>query len=210
MLLALSGHLMAAEPPGPPMTRIEFRTISEKIKPDSFGAKPRVIYIAGDNWTRMEEAADPARGVQQLIVATEPDIWMINLLDQTGRHILDEDPKPVVHQHILSPKAPKVFAGLEFGKEAAFFQAQQAKALPEQTVDGQRCEVSEFKSEPYRVVLYVGADTHRPFQLDIAQTGEAPYSIRYLKYETELPFDAALYQPPAGTKISEAKPSKKK
>jgi hypothetical protein len=206
-LVQLAGSVLAADPP---VTRIEFRTVSDKIAPDSFGAKPRVIYIAGQIYTRMEEQLDPAQRLQQLIVCTEPDIWMINLFDHTGRHIVDEGPSFVVHQNILNPNAPKLLFALEFGKEVDFFRAQHATSLAEQTIDGQRCEVSEFKHEGYRLVLSVGADTHLPVQLDIAKEGEPPYAIRYVKYETGLPFDAALFKPPAGIKISDVKPKKKK
>jgi len=205
---ALVRPLPAAEP-GPAMTRVEIRTISDKIAPGSFGSKPKVIYIAGDKYTRMEEAADIPHGVQQLIVASEPDIWMINLLNHTGRHILDEDPNPVVHQKIFGPSAPKVFETLEFGKEVAFFHDHQAAPLAARTVDDQRCEALEIKQEGYRVVLLVGGETHQPVQLEIEKPTET-YAIRYVKYETGLPFDAALYHPPAKTKIVEAKPAPKK
>jgi hypothetical protein len=195
---------LAAAEPKPPLTRIEYRAISSKIPPDSFGAMPKVQYIAGDAYSRTEEQPDPAERIHGLIICAEPDIWMINLFPRTAQHLVDPGPTFVTHHNILDRDAPAEFSSLEFGKEIEFFRDHHATSLEAQSLDGQRCEVSEFKHWGYQIVLFVRADTHKPFHLDVLRDDKPSFSIRYLSYETGLPFDPALFKPPAGTTITEA------
>lgn len=65
---------------------------------------------------------------------------------------------------------------------------------------------SEYKEGPYRMMLFQRKDTHQPFLLEIFKDGESDFSIRYLNYQTGLPFDAALFTPPKDITITEAKP----
>jgi hypothetical protein len=100
----------------PEVTRIVCRFVSPEIPPDSFGAKPRTIYIAGESYSRVEEELDSAHGIHGLIVISEPDSWMINLVDRSGRHIVDPGPTFIVHHRIMATDAPRELANLEFGK----------------------------------------------------------------------------------------------
>jgi len=204
IFLACAAQLPAAEPK-PLMTRIECRKISPKIPADSFGAKPTILYIAGTTYSRTEEQPDLPAGIHGLIVCAEPDIWMVNLIPRAAQHIVDPGPTFIIYHNILDRKAPKEFSSLEFGKEIEFFRSNHATPLEAQSLDGQRCEVSEFKHESYRIVIFVSADTHKPFHLDVFRDDKAFFSIRYLSYQTELPFEPALFKPPAGITITEAK-----
>ena len=185
------------------MTRIECRNISPKIPADSFGAKTKILYIAGTTYSRTEEQPDPPAGIHGLIVCAEPDIWMVNLIPRSGQHIVDPGPTFITHHNILDRDAPKEFSTLEFGKEIEFFRSRHSMPLETQSVDGQRCEASEFKHASYRVVLFIRADTHKPFHLDVFRDGKAFFSIRYLSYQTDLPFDPTLFKPPANVTITE-------
>jgi hypothetical protein len=192
---------------GPPMTKIEYRGISPKRLPGSFGAKPVVLYIAGTTYSRTEEQPDPEQGIHGLIVCAEPDIWMINLIGRKGQHIVDPGPTFVTHHNILDRQAPQVFSTLEFGKELEFFQSRHASKLKEQLIEGQSCQVSEFSHENIKVVLFVRSDTGKPFHLDVFKDDQVYFSIRYLNYQTGLPFDPALFTPPGDVTISEARPN---
>jgi hypothetical protein len=75
------------EPATSTVTKIVSCFISPKILPDSFAAKPKTIYIGGDRYSRVEEQLDAAHGIHGLIIVSEPDSWMINLVDNTARHI---------------------------------------------------------------------------------------------------------------------------
>jgi hypothetical protein len=184
--------------PAPPMTRIEYRLIAPTIPAESFGAKPKILYIAGSGYSRTEEQPDPAQGIHGLVICAEPDIWMVNLIPRVGQHVIDPGPTYVVHHNILSATAPKEFATLEFGKEIAFFRGHEASPLEAQVLEGQRCEVSEFRYADFRAVLYVREDTHQPFHLDVFRDARPLISVRYLSYQTGLPFDRALFKPPTG------------
>src|SRR5215468_11065783 len=106
----------AAEPAAPPMTKIVARLISPLVPSDSFAAKPKTLYRAGDSYARIEMEADTARGVQELVVISEPDLWVINLLDRTVKHELDKGPTYLVHCPILPTDGPAEFSRLEFGR----------------------------------------------------------------------------------------------
>lgn len=188
---------------GPSVTKIVSRLISPQIPPDSFAAKPKTVYIAGDSYARIEEEPDPAHGIHGLIVISEPDSWMINLLDHSGRHIVDPGPTFIVHHNILEREAPKEFASFEFGKEIAFMRTHKAVSLAPREIDHQRCEASQFKHEAYRIVLYSTSDTHIPFQLEIYKHGKLHFEVRYISYQTDLPFDASLFKPPSSITIME-------
>src|SRR5438045_7621317 len=68
-----------AEPTKPKVIKIVSRFISSEIPPNSFAAKPKTIYIAGDSYSRVEEEPDREHGIHGLIIVSEPDSWMINL-----------------------------------------------------------------------------------------------------------------------------------
>jgi hypothetical protein len=190
----------------PPMTRIVSRFLVPEIQPGSFASKPRTLYIAGTSYSRTEEEPDPEQGIHGLLIANEPNVWMINLFDHAGRHIVDPGPTYIVHHRILEQEAPKEFDPLEFGKEVAFFRAHQTASPPEREIDGVRCDASAFNKAPYRIVLYTRSDTHVPWQLEVYKDGKFSFGIRYLSYETNLPFQSDLFHPPSGIRLKEAKP----
>lgn len=204
-VLALVAQAGFAGSPMPPLTRIVHRYIWPKMPADAFVAKPKTLYIGGDKYARVEEEPDPERRLHGLTICSEPDIWMINLAGHRGRHIVDPGPTYVTHHPIIGRDAPEVLRTLEFGKELAFFQQHRATRLEPRIIDGVRCEVSEFTQDSCRVVLCLRPDTHLPFQLDVIKDGKAEFSVRYVSYDTDLPFSAALFKPPADITMTEAK-----
>ena len=167
---------------------------------------PKTLYLAGDTYARVEEEADPAQRIHGLMICSEPDIWMINLMGRQGQHIVDPGPTFTTHSPVLPQDAPGDLASLEIGKEVAFFESRHAARLEPQTVAGQSCEVSEFKEANYRVVLNVDAATHKPFRLDVFKDGKPDFSIRYVSYEIDLPFDPVLFRPPADVTLTDGDP----
>ncbi len=187
------------------MTKIVSRYISADTPPDSFAAKPKIAYMAGTTYSRAEEEDDPAQHLHQLIICVEPDIWVINLEGMQGRHIVDPGPTFEVHNPLLGTEASGNLSSLEMGKEVAFFQEHGATRLGKLTIEGQSCEAFEYKESNYRLVLNSRRDTHQPFQLDVFKDGKLDFSVRYMSYETDLPFDPALFTPPANASITEVK-----
>lgn len=78
--------------------------------------------------------------------------------------------------------------------------------MPAREIDGVRCNGSEFAKAPYRIALYTRSDTHVPWQLEVNRDGKLFLGIRYLSYQVGLAFDTALFRPPAGIRLEEAKP----
>jgi hypothetical protein len=193
------------------MTKIVFRRIDPKLA-DSSAAKPTTIYLAAEKYTRVENAPDPAQGKQILIITKEPDNWMINLADHTARHVLDPGPTFVARSPIMwHPKPPgepdpdEAFRGLEFGNEATFFRQNSPRDLGERKLDGKNAKAFAIKSGAREATLFLDPETSKPLQLDVTRDGKADFSISYLSYQTDLPFDPALFELPEGLKITEAK-----
>jgi hypothetical protein len=203
--LATITQAALADSPKPPIIKIVYRLMAPKLPADSWGVKPKTLYIGGDTYSRLEEAADPEQRIHGLIITSEPDLWMINLFGRRGQHIVDPGPTFVTHHNILGMDAPKEFSALEFGKELDFFKIHHATPGEAKVIDQQHCDALEFGQASYRVVLYVRSDTYTPYQLDIFKDDKPQYSLRYQSYETGIPFDAALFQPPPDISITEAK-----
>jgi hypothetical protein len=194
------------------MTRIVFRSMNPDPAPDSFGAQPKTLYRVGDKYWRIEDAPDPARGIHNLRITREPDAWVINLLDNTARHIIDPGPTFFARLPIISTLKPngqpdpnKEFQDLEFGNEVRFFRLHKARDLGLRKVEEKDCNALAIKSGAREVTLLLDPDTSKPVEMDVTKDGKPDFSIRYLSYETDLPFDPSLFEPPQGLKITESK-----
>src|SRR6266446_3793257 len=194
------------------MTKIIFRNIRPDIAPDSFAAKPKTLYLVGNKYLRIEEPPNPERSIHNLIIAKEPDMWTINLLDKTARHIIDPGPTFFARLPIIStlkpngqPDPDKEFQDLEFGNEVRFFRLHKARDLGLRKVEETDCNALAIKSGAREVTLLLDPDTSKPVEMDVRKDGKPDFSIRYLSYETDLPFDPSLFEPPQGLKITESK-----
>ena len=186
--------------------KIVVRYIDPSILPDSFAAKPKTFYLGGETYARVEEEPDPERHLHSLLICSEPDSWIINLDNRQGRHLVDPGPTFAMHTPIImEPNAPRELASLEMGKEQEFFQQHQASPIEGQVIEGQRCNTSEFKQAGYRLLLSVRENTHQPMQLDVFRDDKPDFSVRYVSYQTDLPFDPVLFIPPSDVTIVEAK-----
>ena len=202
--LLLNQVVRAAEPANPPMAKFVVRLFGANVDPDSFAAKPRTLYRAGETYARLEHAPDPARDMHKLVVIAEPDIWDVNLIAGTGQHSVDPGPRFVVHINIMPPGGPKEFATLEFGAELEFFKLHKATSAPERVLDGKRCHALKYSYGDYRLLLYSAVDSGLPFQLEVYRNDHLNVALRYLTYERNLPFEPELFKPPADIKMTEA------
>jgi hypothetical protein len=194
------------------MTKIVFRNMRPDITPDSFGAQPKTLYRVGDKYWRIEEAPDPAGGIHTLRITREPDAWVINLLDNTARHIIDPGPTffarlPIILTLKANGQADpdKEFQDLEFGNEVRFFRLHKARDLGLRKVEEKDCNALAIKSGGREATLLLDPDTGKPVEIEVTKDGKPDFSIRYLSYETDLPFDPSLFEPPQGLKITESK-----
>lgn len=203
---------LRAESAEPQMTKIVSRMISPQVKPNSFAAKPKTLYLAGEKYARAEEQPDAEHGIHGPLITSEPDSWIINLSDKTGRHIVDPGPTFVMHAPIFwtakqkgQPDPDQEFKELEFGKEAEFFRQRSARDIGMRKVDGKDCKALSLRSGSREVILLLDSNTAKPCQIDIMKDGKLDFAVRYLSYETNLAFQRSLFEPPKGVKIVEAK-----
>lgn len=197
------------------MTKIVSRAIGPQALPGSFAAKPKTLYLAGRKYARAEEETDVEHGIRSLIITNEPDSWIINLIDKTGRHFIDPGPTFDVHSPIFWTAKPegqadpdKGFRDLEFGNEMQFFREHGAQDTGMRSVDGKTCRGLTIKKDSREVTLLFDPETSKPYQIDIGQDGKLEGSIRYLEYKTGLPFKKSLFEPPKSVKIVQADASK--
>ncbi len=202
-VLGLVAQAGMAGSPMPPVIKIVHRYIWPDASAQAFATKPKTLYIGGVKYARVEEEPDPERHIHGLTICSEPDIWMINLDGRRGQHIADPGPTYVTHHPIIGRDAPGDLQTLEFGKELDFFQRHGVNVLEPRIIDGSRHEASEFTQAGYRVVLCLRSDNRLPFQLDVFKGGKTAFSIRYLSYDTNVPFNATLFKPPSGITMTE-------
>ena len=191
---------VAADPDQPStMKKMVTRLTSEATKSDPAAAHPKTFFRAGKKYSRLEEERDANNGMHRLIITNEPESWVINLEDQTGKHYLDKGPEFMTKVPIfwgLDGKPERDFEGLEFGEEKDFFGKGRARDLGTRKVEGRTCKALSIVSGQNEVILYLEKKTDRPYQIDLIKFGRPAASVRYLSYESDVPFDASLFEPP--------------
>jgi hypothetical protein len=212
LLIATAFVALRAETAEPSMTKIVTRMISPRVAQDSFAAKPKTLYRAGEKYARVEEQLDSEHGIHGLMITNEPNAWMINLTDKTGRHIVDPGPSFVMHAPVFwaakqkgQPDPDKEFKDLEFGSEAQFFRQHGARDIGTRKVDGKDCKAFSIKSGSREVTLFLASNGDKPYQIDIMKDGKLDFSVRYISYDTNLAFQRSLFEPTKDVKITEAK-----
>jgi hypothetical protein len=171
----------------------------------SFAAKPKIYWRASSQYCRIDEEPDPANGIHGRMVLNEPDAWVINLADQTAKHVLDNGPtfncKLPIFAYDLETTRSKI-GELEIGHELEFFHSNAAKVI-----DGPKLEFEakyyELKIADSVLRLVERVDIHAPILIEL-ERGNKVYEAHYLLWG-ELPFKADLFAKPTGVKIEEAK-----
>jgi hypothetical protein len=188
------------------MIKITTRIIEPKPEPGSFLAQPKTVWRAGTIYSRTAEAPDPTNHIHALAIIHEPDAWMINLFDRSGRHLLDPGPTFNVHLPIfeqLSGANTKLNEP-EFGKEMEFFAANDAKDSAGEMIDGKPSVHHEVTLSGSRLVLWTDAKSKKPVRISRIQ-GVQRQTIAYLAYDDALAFDPTLFQPPTGIAVVDSK-----
>jgi len=205
MVVFLSAMFCADGPPSK-MTHLSVQMSGPDIPPDSFAAKPKFIWRASNQYCRVDEEPDLEHGIHGRIIINEPDVWMVNLEDNTARHLVDSGPTfncklPVF---AFDPDALQAKIGeLEFGHELEFFKNNGAKR-----VDGPKLSFEanyyELKIEDTLLKLVEIVKIHAPIRIGFAR-GEKIYMVKYLLWDDQVPFKADIFAKPSGVKIEDAK-----
>ncbi len=182
------------------MQEIKLRYVADDIDPESFAGQPRYCYRAGEIYGRIEEALDSKLGLHGLIVISCPDVWIINLADKTGKHLLDQAKVSTVHMPILATRQ-QPFIDLEFGRELQFFKSRNIVGADGPTISGGKTTSYKFDGGPIQLELLVNSNSVPLKMLITSPRGKR--TLEYLSYKT-LPFSADKFIKPDNIAYSEA------
>lgn len=188
----LSGHLEDSTK----MIRISYHYDSPALADDAFMRQPRKIWRSGSKYFRSEEKPDTARGIHGLMITNEPDAWIVNRMNNQGRHMVDQGPTFNTVCPVFGEVRQDGLSKLEFGQERAFFEHHAARQLPEETVDGIECEVYELPRLYWILRLYVNKKTGLPYLITRRGPDNTTDSVYFESYEVNLELDRGLFQPP--------------
>lgn len=198
-----------SQPNSEKMVKIVWRLVVPEQPADSWEAKPRVLYRWGTTKGRTEEAADPEAKLQLVTIYNgKGDLWMINLFDKTGKHIIDPGPTYDFHSPIDSnTSSGKADLSFEFGSEKKYMLDHKA-VVKDAIEDGKKVRYYEVVDKSISRRLYVSPDSDTPVGVAILDNGTETIRLAYDEYSNTLEPDAKLFQLPAGLKITEDKPNK--
>lgn len=191
------------------MTKVSVRLESAEAPAESFAAKPKTMYRAGNGYCRTEEAPDPEHGVHGLMILNEPDAWMVNLLTKTGRHMVDPGPTfnchlPLFRGDVKSPADMKnPILELEFGRELEYFKGKGAPPKAGPLLRDKPTTVYVVDIGDSQLSLFTTGVPERPWAV-ARQHGNVKEIFWYDDYR-QLPFDPRLFAKPADVKIEGAK-----
>jgi outer membrane lipoprotein-sorting protein len=185
------------------MVYIEYRFIAVNIKPGSFEASVRKLWRYRDSYARLEEAPNPQTGIHGLLIANAPNSYLINRNTKVARHVVDPGPTYNVVIPVFPSERGGKLKGLQMGRELAFFQANGAVAVPDEPVDIAMCSVLRAKVEDSEIKLFLDRESKQPRQVSI-RNPRSEYSIRYVRYRTDLPVDLSLFSVPKDVQVTRA------
>lgn len=179
--------------------------VTPGLDPTTFAAQPKVYYRIGSDRMRVEEAVDAANGIHGILVVSEPNIWMANLYDGTGRHIVDPGPTffaraPVFGIQGLSGK----LIGLEFGCEADFIAANAPTPVRSEQIGNDTFDVYRVTDGSDAVEILERPGSGIPTFARYYQNNNLVMALRYLLYKTGLPNQPNLFTPPPNVRYVEA------
>lgn len=208
LALTLATASQAAKPTCSPksMVKVVTRNITPGVDPNSFQGQPLVIYRQGSRFLRSEEAPDPPQGLHLLAVFSAPDIWMANLANHKGKHIVDPSPSIDVHAPVVTgPDVPLLFQGLEFGCEAEFVRRNAPKTFGNLSARGEPMKLHVLHAGSHRLDIIFNSQG-RPDQVSYSIDGRWILVVNYDTFLNDLPLDPGLFKPPEGVVFEEAKP----
>jgi hypothetical protein len=187
------------------MTHAIIQMSGSGISADSFSAKPKTFWRASNQYCRVEEEADPERGIHGRMVINEPNAWLVNLADNTAKHLVDPGPTFNCKLPIfaMSPEMAKSkISELEIGRELEFFKQNGAKLIEGPKLQFE-AKYYEVQIGDYSLRLVERVDTRAPIMIGLKH-GSDQYLAHYLLWE-EVPFKSDLFAKPEGVKVEEAK-----
>jgi len=182
--------------------------VTPGIPAGSFNAQPENMYRIGSDRMRVEEAVDSVNGIHGLVVTAEPNIWMVNLYDNTGKHIVDPGPTLFAKAPIFYGMQgfPAKFMDLEFGCEADFIAANALTPVRSEQIGANRFDVYRMDAGTEAVEILEQSGTHTPAFARYYHQGNMVLAFRYDLYSTGLTNDPNLFVAPSGVRYTEVRP----
>ena len=203
LVFAATAPTLAAPCAPAKLVHVRFTDITPGINPDSFAAQPKDLYRIGSGKIRVEEAVDAANGIHGVTVSNEPDLWIANLYNHTGKHIVDPGPTFFAKAPVFGKILPGKLVDLEFGCEADFIADNSLKPVRTEQIGGSAYDVYrlEYGSDAVEILRRPSGDVPSFVRYD--QQGVVQIEIRYDLYETGLPDDSKLFEPPSHVDYTE-------
>jgi hypothetical protein len=186
------------------LEHIRITNVTPGIDPSSFNGQPQDMYRLGDGKMRSEEAVDSINKIHGLLVTNEPNIWMVNLYDKTGKHIVDPGPTFYAKAPIAGIIPSKKLMSLEFGCEGDFIAAYAPTPARSEVVGSVMFDVFRVADGTDAVEILERPGSNVPSYVRYFQNGAPAFMLRYDLYETNLPDDPSLFAKPADIKYTEA------
>lgn len=192
------------------MTKLTVRLESPAILAGTFAAEAKTLYRSGERHCRTEEVPDTAQGIHGLMIINEPDVWMVNRLNKTGRHFVDPGPTFICRMPIFIDDQVKTAADtksplleLEFGQELDYFRRKGTVPQPGPVLRGKSTTVYRATVGDSQLILFTTGTPEQPWAL-VRQFGPMRETFWYNSYE-QLPFNPGLFAKPTGIQMEEAK-----
>lgn len=204
LMLAAPRTMLCADTPSKMIHAIVQLTGTD-IPEGSFASKPKTFWRASNQYCRVDEEPDPEKGIHGRLIVNEPDAWLVNIADNTAKHVLDPGPTFNCRLPIfaLDPETAKSKIGeLEIGRELDYFRTNGARLIegPKLSFETKAYEL-EIADSVLKLVERVDIDA--PIMILLLR-GDKMYTARYQLWDEE-PFKAELFAKPVGVKIAAAK-----
>lgn len=171
---------------------------SPDLPADHFYRVPKTLYRIGERQGRAEEAFNPKTGIHLLIVVNEPDMWMVNLAERRGRHMIDPGPTFIFRASIFGEAAVRstFIRNFEIGCEIQ--RLHKAGVKPAKTSHATLGDVNrmEFIEGEERLILY--EKSNKPLRLELMNGERLIVAMNYLSYEVGLKIRPELFTKPDG------------
>src|SRR2546428_515480 len=112
------------------MLRIVTTVDAFGLPADHFVTQPKTLYRYGSMFGRVEEVFNKQTGLHLLVVVSEPDVWVVNRVNNSGQHMTDRGTNIDFHAPIITATKSEHWRMLEFGCEEDFMKSVNAKTEP--------------------------------------------------------------------------------
>jgi hypothetical protein len=210
LFFTLSAGLLAQYQPDKQI-RIVVQNSSPGIPERSFAGKPKTIYRLGVRFARIEEDVNPETKLHLIIFTKAPDTWMVDLTNNSGRHMVDPSPVskvvfPIFSKSNMPDSFPQEFAKLEYGKESEFF-ASYRTPFEAMKITNENMVKQTLIMEGWTLMLIRQNEKSNPRFLILIHDGSVFMSFDYLEYSYIVPPNMSIFDPPRDIKFIDTPPS---